>query len=234
MSMVRVIIDGKEATVEDGTTVLEAAKKLGIEIPTLCYFPNVFEEATCRICVVEDKKTGKMIPSCAFPVSEGLNVETNNERVRSDRKLALEVILAIHKIKCQSCPRKGGRCELLVLCKEYGVEGIPVCAECPLHEEDCLLANGEVCLGPLTVAGCDGICMHSNRSCEGCRGPIMRTDVIKEAVKLYSSHGITLENILVKLGRYYSSSPYYDSVVKVIAQFFNKNNKNEWFDEGDE
>ncbi|MEM2939740.1 MAG: 2Fe-2S iron-sulfur cluster-binding protein [Candidatus Bathyarchaeia archaeon] len=225
--MVKMIIDGKEASVETGTTILEAAKKLGIEIPTLCYFPYMFEDATCRICVVEDKKSGRIIPSCVFPVSEGLNVETNNERVRSNRKLALEAILAIHKIKCQSCPRKGGKCELLGLCKEYGVEGVPVCAECPLHEEDCLLANGEVCLGPLTVAGCDGICMRSNRSCEGCRGPVTQTDVIKEAVKLYSSYGITAENILMKLGRYYSSSPYYDSVVKLITQFFDKNDKNE-------
>lgn len=225
--MVKIIIDEKEASVETGTTILEAAKKLGIEIPILCYFPNMFEEATCRICIVEDKKTGRMIPSCVFPVSEGLSVETNNERVRSNRKLALEAILAIHKIKCQSCPRKGGKCALLELCKEYGVEGVPVCAECSLHEECCLLANGEVCLGPLTVAGCNGICMHSNRSCEGCRGPVTRTDVIMEAVKLYSGYGITAEKIFMKLGRYYSSSPYYDNVVKLITRFFNMNYGNE-------
>ncbi len=232
--MMKIIVDGKEVDVSPDTTILEAARKLGIEIPTLCYFPNVFEEATCRICVVEDKKSGKIVPSCVFPVSEGLNVETNNERVRNNRRLALEAILATHKIKCQSCLRKGGKCELLNLCKEYGVEGIPVCAECPLHEEDCLLAKGEICLGPLTVAGCDGVCMRSNRSCEGCRGPVMRSDVIKEAVELYNSYGITADKILIKMGKYYSSSPYYDNIVKLVTQFFNRNDENEYFDGGDE
>ena len=223
--MVKVVIDGKEVEVEPGTTILEAAERLGIKIPTLCYYPGVFGEATCRVCVVEIVKSGKIVPSCAFPVSEGLVVETDNDRIRENRRLALEVILAIHKIKCKSCPRKGGYCELLELCREYGVEGIPVCAECPLHEDDCLLVKGELCLGPLTVSGCGGICMYERRVCEGCRGPVTRSDVIEEAVKLYMRYGINLDRVLAKLGKYYSSSPQYDRVVKLITGFFQGKSK---------
>jgi ferredoxin len=216
--MVKVVIDGKEVIVEPGTTILKAAEKIGIKIPTLCYLPGIFEDATCRLCVVEVVKTGAMVPACAFPVSEGLILETNNERVRKNRRLALEAILAIHKIKCQSCIRKGGKCELLKLCSEYGVEGIPVCAECPLHEHDCLLAKGEVCLGPLTIAGCNGVCMYNGRVCEGCRGPITRSDVIEYALKLYNNYSISIEKVLEKLGKYYSGHKSYDTIVKLIDE----------------
>jgi hypothetical protein len=219
--MVKLVIDGIEIEAEPEATILETAEKADIEIPTLCHYTGLYQEATCRMCIVElvtKGKPGRIVSSCAFPVSEGLVVETNNERVRKDRRLALELILATHKIKCQSCPRKGGNCELLDLCKEYGVEGIPVCSECPLHGDDCLLAKGDACLGPLTVAGSGGVCMFEGRLCEGCRGPVTRPDVVKEALRLYDVHGISVDEVRRKLTKYYSSSPDYDRLIKTIGE----------------
>lgn len=218
-TMVRISIDGIEVEVEPGSTILEAAEKLNIKIPTLCYFPGLFIEATCRVCIVELSGTGRFVPSCTFPVSDKLSIETDNAKVREARRIALETILATHKIACHSCPRKGS-CKLLELCKEYGVEGIPVCAECLLHGDDCLLAIGEACLGPITNAGCKGICLRKGKICEGCRGPITSADTIREAAKLYTKYGINFDMVLSKLSIYGSSYPGYDMIVKLLLNPF--------------
>lgn len=210
-----IIIDGKKMEAKEGETILEVAERAGIKIPTICYYKGVFSDATCRICVVE-LFNGKIVPACAFPVSSGLEVRTNSERVRRDRRTTLELLLSIHKIRCQSCPRKGGNCELLSLCKEYGVEGMPICAECPLHGEDCLLAQGKVCLGPITIAGCDASCTRERRECEGCRGPITRPDVIREAISTYKKYGIPICKVLEKFGKFCASFPGYDKVVRIL------------------
>jgi ferredoxin len=217
--MVKVIVDGVEVEVEPSSTILEVAEKAGLKIPTLCYFPGLFVEATCRVCVVELSGTGRLVPSCVFPVSDKLSVETNNARVREARRIALEVILAAHRIVCYSCLRKGG-CKLLELCREYGVEGIPVCAECPLHGDECLLARGEICLGPLTNSGCDGVCVREGKTCEGCRGPLTSKDTVYEAVKLYVKYGVDLEAILGRLSIYHSSHPDYDKLTKLLSMLF--------------
>ncbi|MEM2739618.1 MAG: 2Fe-2S iron-sulfur cluster-binding protein [Candidatus Bathyarchaeia archaeon] len=214
--MVKVLVDGLEVEVEPSSTILEAAKKAGLKIPTLCYFPGLFVEATCRVCVVELSGTGRLVPSCAFPVSDRLSVETDNAWVREVRRIALEMILAAHRILCQSCLRKGA-CKLFELCREYGVEGIPVCAECPLHRDDCLLARGEVCLGPLTNAGCGGVCIRGGKICEGCRGPLTSKDTIREAAKLYAKYGIGLDMVLSRLSMYNSSHPSYDGIAKLLS-----------------
>jgi len=162
---------------------------------------------------------GKIVPACAYPVSNGLEVYTDTERVRRDRRMILELLLAMHKIKCQSCPRKGGNCRLVELCNEYGVEGIPVCAECPLSGQDCLLARGEVCLGPITMAGCNAACTRERRGCEGCRGPITRPDVLEEAFRTYEKYGIGIDKVLDEFGKYCSSFPAYDEVVKILKGY---------------
>jgi len=214
-------VDGHEVEIDADATVLDAAEKLGIEIPTLCYYADVFEEATCRMCVIElvaKGRPGKIVSSCAYPVSEGLVVETDNEKVRRNRRLALELIFSSHRMKCQSCPRKGGNCQLLERGNQYGVEGIPVCSECPLHGDDCLLAKGETCLGPLTIAGCGGVCMQMLRVCEGCRGPVTRLDIVKEALRLYDVYGIAVEEVRRKLGKYYANSEFYTRLLSAVEE----------------
>ena len=94
----------------------------GITIPTLCYLKEIKRvNGACRVCVVEVKGAKNLLPACVYPVSEGMEVFTNTKRVQNARKMNLELILSIHNQDCMSCVRNGD-CELLRLCKQYGVD----------------------------------------------------------------------------------------------------------------
>ncbi len=119
--MVNIKINNKPYTVPKGSTILEAARYAGIEIPTLCYLKDINQIGACRICMVEVKGARSLVASCVFPVNEGMEIFTNTEKVRHSRKLTLELILSNHDRKCLSCVRSGN-CELQKLCKEFGVD----------------------------------------------------------------------------------------------------------------
>lgn len=119
--MVNIKINNKPYTVPKGSTILEAARYAGIEIPTLCYLKDINEIGACRICMVEVKGARSLVASCVFPVNEGMEIFTNTEKVRNSRKMTLELILSNHDRKCLSCVRSG-TCELQMLCKEFGVD----------------------------------------------------------------------------------------------------------------
>lgn len=119
--MVNIKINGMPCSVPYGTTILEAARQVGIEIPTLCFLKDINEIGACRFCVVEVKGARNLVASCVFPIEkDGTEIFTNSERVRKARKTTLELILSTHERKCLSCIRSGN-CELQKLCKEYGV-----------------------------------------------------------------------------------------------------------------
>lgn len=119
--MVNIKINGMPCSVPYGTTILEAARQVGIEIPTLCFLKDMNEIGACRFCVVEVKGARNLVASCVFPIEkDGTEIFTNSERVRKARKTTLELILSTHERKCLSCIRSGN-CELQKLCKEYGV-----------------------------------------------------------------------------------------------------------------
>ncbi len=119
--MVNIKINDKSYSVPKGSTILEAARYAGIEIPTLCYLKDINEIGACRICMVEVKGARSLVTACVFPVNEGMEIYTNTEKVRHSRKMTLELILSTHDRKCLSCVRSGN-CELQKLCKEFGVE----------------------------------------------------------------------------------------------------------------
>ncbi|MFQ9984908.1 MAG: NADH-dependent [FeFe] hydrogenase, group A6 [Lachnospiraceae bacterium] len=114
-------INGIDAEAPEGSTILEAAKYAGVEIPSLCYLKDVSNIASCRICVVELIGRPTLVAACAAPVEEGMRILTNSPRVRKSRKLSLELILSNHKKKCLSCA-KNNHCELQRLSLEYGVD----------------------------------------------------------------------------------------------------------------
>ncbi|MFZ7130941.1 MAG: NADH-dependent [FeFe] hydrogenase, group A6 [Eubacteriales bacterium] len=118
MTNVTLTIDQIKVTVPEGTTVLEAAKKAGISIPTLCYLKGINEVGACRICMVE--VGNKLQASCVYPVEEGLIVKTNTPRVREMRKVVLELLLANHNSSCTVCVRNHN-CELQTLSKELNL-----------------------------------------------------------------------------------------------------------------
>ncbi len=120
MDMLNVTIDGVKVSVPAGTTVLEAARKANIHIPTLCYLKDINQIGACRMCVV-DVGARALAAACVMPVSEGMVVKTNTPAVRAARKAVLELILSNHKRECLSCVRSQN-CELQKLAKELGAD----------------------------------------------------------------------------------------------------------------
>ena len=123
MDMVNVTIDGVSVQVPSNYTVLEAAKKAGVKIPTLCYLKDVNEVGACRVCLVEVEKARALAAACVMPVSEGMVVHTNSKKVRDTRKATLEMILSDHNRDCLSCIRNQN-CELQTLAEEYGIRKV--------------------------------------------------------------------------------------------------------------
>jgi NADP-reducing hydrogenase subunit HndD len=121
--MINLTIDNIPVTVPEGTTVLEAARSAGIKIPSLCFLKGVNEIGACRICVVEVKGARALMASCVYPVSEGMEVQTNTERVRHSRRLTLELILSNHRMDCLTCSRNA-HCELRQLASDLGIDAV--------------------------------------------------------------------------------------------------------------
>ena len=121
---VNLTIDGIAVTVPEGTTILEAARKVNVKIPTLCNHPNLQRRAVCRLCVVECDGRGKLVAACANNVSEGLNVVTNNARITNIRKTIVELLLANHPQECLSCIRNTN-CELQSMAEIFGIRTSP-------------------------------------------------------------------------------------------------------------
>jgi formate dehydrogenase alpha subunit len=118
---VTLTIDGTEISVNPGVTLYWAAKKLGIEIPHLCYGEDLPPMSACRLCIVEVEGMKNLAVSCSYPVSEGMVVHTDTERVRRARRINLELLLSDHAIECITC-EKSGSCGLEKYAYEFGVK----------------------------------------------------------------------------------------------------------------
>ena len=135
MDMVNLKINGQSVSVPKNYTVLEAARSIGIEIPTLCYLKDVSQTGSCRMCIVEIKGARNLQAACVYPVSEGLEVFTNTQKVREARKITLELLLSNHERKCLTCVRNRN-CELQKLSEDLGVEDISYEGARDEHEID--------------------------------------------------------------------------------------------------
>jgi NADH-quinone oxidoreductase subunit G/NADP-reducing hydrogenase subunit HndD len=120
MEMITLTIDGKKVEVPKGATILDAAKKLGIRIPTLCYHPELSLEGACRVCVVEVEGARTLVASCVFPAAEGMVVKSNSPAVREGRKMVVELLLANHPQDCLTCQRSLN-CELQNMAMDMGI-----------------------------------------------------------------------------------------------------------------
>lgn len=118
--MVTLTIDNQTIKVPEGTTILEAAQKLGIRVPTLCHDPRLSSSGACRICSVEVAGQKNLVTACTYPVAQGMEVKTRSQRVRKARKTIIELLLANHPAECLICERNN-KCELQDLAIEYGV-----------------------------------------------------------------------------------------------------------------
>jgi formate dehydrogenase alpha subunit len=161
MSQVTLTIDGSKITAPAGTTIMQAAERLGIEIPRLCAHTRLPVIAACRVCVVEVEGAKTLVASCAYPVSEGMVVRTNTDRVRRARRMNLDLMLSDHRPDCLTC-ESCGACELQKYAYQYGVPATsfqgernldPVDRDNPFFTRDyqkcilcgrCIVACGEV------------------------------------------------------------------------------------------
>lgn len=124
--MITLTIDNHEVKVPDQTTILEAAKKLGIRIPTLCALPEIHHTpGACRVCLVEVERSRTLVASCVYPVANGMKVKTNTERVRKARRTMMELLLSDHPQECTTC-QKENDCELMSVAHMVGVTDIRV------------------------------------------------------------------------------------------------------------
>lgn len=122
--MVSVTINGARIAVPKGTTILQAAKQLGITIPTLCYWEGLNDIGACRVCVVEVKGQDRLVSSCNTAVEEGMDVDTQSPRVLEARKANVEFILSQHHTECTVCLRNGN-CRLQDVSAAVGMQGLP-------------------------------------------------------------------------------------------------------------
>ena len=140
MEMVKVTIDGKVTEVAAGSTILDAAKKVGVDIPTLCHYDlkdikMVNQCASCRICVVEVEGRRNLAPACATPVTKDMVVKTNTIKTLNSRRVVLELLLSDHPKDCLSCAQSGD-CELQDLAERFGIRDIKYQGEESKYRKD--------------------------------------------------------------------------------------------------
>ncbi|MCQ3907451.1 MAG: 2Fe-2S iron-sulfur cluster-binding protein [Mycoplasmoidaceae bacterium] len=117
-NMINLTIDGVKVSIEEGSTILDAAKKAGIKIPTLCYLEGINGIGACRMCLVEVKGARGLVTACVYPVTEGMEVTTNSYKLYKARKTNLELLISNHRKDCSNC-LKSKSCQLKELAELY-------------------------------------------------------------------------------------------------------------------
>lgn len=147
--MVNLKINGMPVQVEAGTSILDAAKKVNIKIPTLCYNPDLPAWAACGICIVRMEGSPKMVRACTTPVSENMSVITHDPEIISVRRTVVELILSNHPNDCLQCPRNGN-CELQTLSADFGIREVPfknIVKDIPIDDSNpSIVLNPEKCV----------------------------------------------------------------------------------------
>ena len=121
--MIKINIDGRDLEVKKGITVLQAAKKANIDIPTLCFLKEINAAGDCRMCIVEIEGRRGFVPSCNTIVEEGMKIKTNTPAINDARRVILDLILSSHNRTCLTCVRNGN-CELQTLAEKFGITDI--------------------------------------------------------------------------------------------------------------
>ena len=117
------VIDGQRVPFDGERNVLAVIRKAGIDIPTFCYYSDLSVHGACRMCIVEDVKTGKIDASCSMEPRDGMEIRTNTARLLRHRRMILELMLASHDCSCTTCA-KSGNCRLQALAQRFGVSRV--------------------------------------------------------------------------------------------------------------
>lgn len=169
--MIHLTINGIPVETPKDSTILDAAVKAGIRIPTLCYLKDINAIGACRMCLVEVKGARGLMAACVAPATEGMEVQTNTQRLRDYRKKTLELILSNHRMECLSCARSTN-CELQTLAQEYGVDATAFgggLTEPDIDESVHLVRDNSKCI---LCRRCVAVCQKVQKA--GVIGPIAR------------------------------------------------------------
>ncbi|MFW6126377.1 MAG: 2Fe-2S iron-sulfur cluster-binding protein, partial [Chloroflexota bacterium] len=120
MQPITITLNGREVSGYPGMTILDLARESGVDIPTLCHDPHLAPSGACRVCLVEDENTGRLMASCVTPIAAGMVITTHSPRVTDHRRNIVKLLLASHPDSCMVCD-KGNRCQLRQLASDLGV-----------------------------------------------------------------------------------------------------------------
>ena len=151
MNIIELEINGIPVSVEAGTTILDAAKSVGVKIPTLCFHHDLEPWAACGICVVKAEGSPKMLRACATAVAPGMKIVTHDPEIVKVRRTVLELTLSTHPNDCLQCSRNGN-CELQTLAEEFGIREVPY--EKRLREIPADHSTGSIVLNPEKCISC--------------------------------------------------------------------------------
>ncbi len=158
--MITLTIDSKPVTVEEGTTILEAARKINIDIPTLCFLKDINEVGNCRMCLVEIEGVKGYKASCVYPAEDGMVVRTNTKDLIDTKRTILQLILSAHEKKCLTCVRNTN-CRLQDLAKKFQIDELEFEGELPKADLDdsseCIVRNTAKCI---LCKRCVNVCKH--------------------------------------------------------------------------
>lgn len=135
MAVVTLTIDGHTIGAEQNLTILQAAREIGIYIPTLCHLDGIGDSGACRLCIVQLTGSNKLVPACVTKVSEGLNIETNTDKIKKYRKIILEMLFAERNHVCAICVANQ-HCELQDLAAKIGIDHVRYDYNYPKYEVD--------------------------------------------------------------------------------------------------
>ncbi|NTW75446.1 MAG: 2Fe-2S iron-sulfur cluster binding domain-containing protein, partial [Candidatus Moranbacteria bacterium] len=171
--MITIIIDGHPVKVKKSVTILEAAKKAGITIPTLCNHPDLPPSGTCGMCVVSVAGREGTVRACATTVEEGMNVTTDAPELVSERKANLELLLGHHVLECDDCVFLQ-KCHLLELVREYGAKPTGKKQEIDrVHRSGTIVFDQTKCIG---CGNCTKVCPTGYLSIDPSTGKLKLSD----------------------------------------------------------
>ncbi len=200
---IKLKIDGVDVQVEEGKTILDAARAINVDIPTLCYHEDLCVAGNCRVCVVEVTGARALVASCAMPASEGMDVLTNSLKVRAARKNVVELLLSEHNADCTMC-YKNKKCELQDLASEVKTSGDP------LYIDLVPLKNYTIDDFSPSIIKDDSKCIRCQRCVRTC-----------EELQHVSALGVAYKGDKMKISTFFEN-PMYDVVCTNCGQCINR------------